>query len=326
MTVEALRAIAVAALGPDAARARITQPEQGINNRTYFIQPPSGPELALKVRPRARAGVRNSPQWPRYVQQLFGPLPNGDISTLTPITRDLARHGALRVPEIVHVDCSQEHIPAPFFLCEKLEGVPFDWDARPVQGAAACRLGLHLGRVHRATRQEAGFGIYVRPGQFGLGEWWPRFAQAYATLLTELARHSPTVAALERPLMAALARAVSAGPPEACVLICADQSPTHYLASPEGTISAMVDVEAHLWGPREYELATVELWARDQEDFRRAYTDCLPWPGVMEQVRPAYWFFTWMEWIYCLHTLLHDPEKAAALEGKFAVLCRQIMS
>ena len=225
---------------------------------------------------------------------------------------------------LLYVDSSQEQAPAPYFVCEKLPGVPFDWDARPVQGSAAAQLGLHLGRVHRATGQAVGFGIYARPGEFALAEWWPRFGRAYAMLFTELARHSPTIAALELPLKAALARAV-AKPPESCALICADQSPTHYLASPTGAISGMVDVEAHLWAPREYELATVELWARDPEDFRRAYADCLPWPDGMNEVRPAYYFFTWMEWIYCLHTLLHDNENAAALEEKFAALCRQIM-
>jgi hypothetical protein len=34
----------------------------------------------------------------------------------------------------------------------------------------------------------------------------------------------------------------------------------------------------------------------------------------MAEVRPAYWLYTWMEWCYCMHTLLHDSARAQELE------------
>ena len=325
LTDETVRALAAPVMGPNVAHARIVSPSQGINNRTYLVHPPAGPGLAVKVRPQARAGVRNSPQWPRYTQALFGPIPNGDISTLLPITRTLAAHGAIRVPGICLVDVSLERLTSPYFIAEELPGVPFDWDAHPVQGPAARQLGRHLGRIHGATAQAEGFGIYARRGEFPRAEWWRRFAHAYDTLLSELARASATMASLDKPLRAALARAVATGAPSSCALICVDQNPTHYLAAPEGTISGMVDIEAHLWAPPEYELAMAGLWVRDQGAFREAYGEHRPWPEPMAQVHPAYGFFTWMEWIYCLHTLLHDHQGATALEEKFRILCGEVM-
>jgi hypothetical protein len=82
---------------------QIQNPEQGINNQTYIVQQANGPDLVIKVRPvssksktQFRQAGKNNPDWPRYTQELFGPYPNGDVSTLPEITRTLEAHGGLR--------------------------------------------------------------------------------------------------------------------------------------------------------------------------------------------------------------------------------------
>jgi hypothetical protein len=136
----------------------------------------------------------------------------------------------------------------------------------------------------------------------------------------ELAAVSAEVAAAGADLHAALGTAARTGPPAASALICHDQNPTHYAAAPDGRIAAMLDVEAHLWAPPEYELAMVELWIDDFAALRTAYERHAEWPPAYADVRGAYALATWMEWAYCLHTLLHDATAARALEARLPSL------
>jgi hypothetical protein len=136
------------------AIVQIQYPEQGINNQTYIVQQANGPDLVIKMRPvssksktRFRKAGKNNPYWPRYTQELFGPYPNGDISTLPEITRTLEVHGGLRVPHVYLDDTSLDLVPAPSLVSERLSGIAFDWNARPFTNVAARQLGEHLARV-----------------------------------------------------------------------------------------------------------------------------------------------------------------------------------
>jgi hypothetical protein len=312
------------ALGTLADDARVERPGQGINNRTYVVRARDGSGAVVKMRPRSIAPVDDSPQWPPYTRQLFGPFPNGDLATLPALTLELAAHGSIRPPAILHLDVSLEHVAAPYVVSELLPGRPLGWDdARPP--AAGATLGDHVGRVHAATGG-AGFGIYSGRGAFRLADWWDRFAAAYRTLAAEVARASAVIAAVDDMFDRALERARATGTPAGSALICVDQSPTHYLGPGDGTISALVDIEGHLFAPAEFELAVLQLWLPETRPLAHAYERHLPWPrALLEQVRPAYWLFTWLEWIYCLRTLAHDDERARALEQGAARLARQIV-
>jgi fructosamine-3-kinase len=320
-----VREIAAQVIGAKAENAQVIVPSQGINNRTYIVQPVVGAGVVIKLRPRPDPRVRNSPQWPRYCQNLFGPVPNGDIATLGPLTETLDRHGRIKVPRLHLVDSAQALVCVPYVISERLPSISFGWDNNPFHSAPARQLGEHLACVHQGTARAAGFGIYAGEGGFPLEDWWRRFQKAYETILGDLTRTSFHIRAVRERLERALAQAVAAGKPSSCALICVDQNPTHYLGLPNGRITGLIDVEAHLWAPPEYELAMVELWMPDKAAFRAAYEEHLSWPGVLDAVRPAYWFFTWMEWIYCVHTLLHDPQKAAGMEEKLGALCREVM-
>lgn len=61
------------------------------------------------------------------------------------------------------------------------------------------------------------------------------------------------------------------------------------------------------------------------EDFdtvRRAYERHAPWPRTYGDVRGAYMLATWMEWAYCLHTIVHDDGRARGLEEQLVWLAR----
>jgi hypothetical protein len=319
-----LRELVRPVLGDRADDAQVQRPDQGVNNRTYLVLPRRGPGVAVKMRPYSSHPVRNSALWPRYTQQLYGPVPNGNISTLTAVSAELSRHGSIRPPDILLVDVSGAHVAAPYMISELLPGSPLSWEAeRP--GTTAGQLGDHVGRLHAAT-SGSGFGIYGQRDDCELTDWWTRFARSYRTLAGELARCSEPVAEAVPRLERALTRGVDAGPPTASALVCLDQSPTHYLGPGDGTITAMVDVEGYLFAPPEYEVALLELWIPDRAALARAYECHRPHPAqLLEEVRPAYWLFTWMEWAYCLRTLIHDQPAALKLEWRLAQLARQLV-
>jgi hypothetical protein len=222
------------------------------------------------------------------------------------------------------VDLSGERVAAPYVISELLPGRSLGWDETHPPATAA-QLGDHVGRVHAATAG-AGFGIYAQRDAFSLAEWWPRFGRSYTTLVGEMARCSSHVAEVAALLERALDRAVESGTPAASTLICLDQSPTHYLGRGGGTITAMVDVEGHLFAPPEYELTLLEIWLPDWPALARGYERHRRHPAdLLDEVRPAYWLFTWLEWAYCLRTLLHDEPAALKLEGRLAQLARQLV-
>jgi fructosamine-3-kinase len=216
-------------------------------------------------------------------------------------------------------------VPTTYLVSEQLTGTPFDWVEGAPGEAALLQLGEHLARMHDATATTHGFGIYATGGEFPAAEWWPRFGKSYRVLADELCRASAPVTSIRPELDRALEQAAATGAPTRFALICQDQTPTHYLNRGDGTISGMVDIEAHLWAPADYEIATVEIWAKDRAALRQGYERHGTWPETLEAARSAYWFYTWMEWLYCAYTMLHDEAAAADLEQHFVVNCREMM-
>jgi hypothetical protein len=321
LTDEQLRALVQPILGEEAARADVEWPSQGVNNRTYIVRGPSGRAVVVKARPKSVKNVRNSPQWPRYTQDLFGATPDGALTTLPEIARLLRQHGAIRVPTIYVVDQSLEFAPCDYVIKEELRGQPFDWDSPRFSREAAAQLGDHLGRVHAATGGGA-YGIFAGR-ELPIEDWWPRFQRSYRRLASDLCAVAPHLAGVAERLERALQSAGRSGRASTSALVCVDQSPSHYLADREGRIAAMVDLEAHLWAPRELELAVVELWVGHVDAFWKSYLEHASRPATMDDARPAYWLYTWMEWCYCMHTLLHDPVRALELERGLVELARR---
>lgn len=327
LTEEMVRAVARrAGFGGDVESLRF--PGQGVNNQTCLVRLTDGRQLAVKARPGGReAGTPkqpvtgDNPFWPRYTRALFGDFPNGDIETLPAVTALLREHGAVRVPEVYRVDDSFELVAAPYAVSECLAGAAHAFTVDPMTPRAAAQLGEHLARVHAGTAGDT-WGVFDRRGEFTAEAWWPRFADAYRTLYRELAARSDIMRDLERPLFAALERAAATGTPASFPLICLDNAPTHYLRADDGGIAAMVDVEGHLWAPREYELAMVELWLGSQRCAMWAgYERAAERPTAQPAVRDAYQWMTWMEWTYCNYTLLNDPAEARRMEELLAEKC-----
>ncbi len=311
---------------------QVRYPAQGVNNRTYLVQCSEGRGAIVKTRPCGKPGsdvqpvTGDNPYWPRHTRALWGDYPNGGLHTLPDVTRLLREHGSIPVPEVYLADNTHMYAGAPCIVSEWLPGEGHGFVADPMAPAAARQLGQHLARMHDGASPgtyERGFGIFSRLTSFPADAWWPRFGESYRMLIADLSSRSPVIASIEADLLCALKRAEAAGTPDSFPLICIDQAPTHYLRDPDGSISAMVDVEGHLWAPREYELAMVELWIGHQApDFWAGYEDVQPRPRRQAQVRDVYRWMTWMQWTLCDYTLLGNPARARHMEERLAEMCR----
>lgn len=310
-----LRDLLFASIGRRLDEHPVLSPAQGVNNSTFLVGPAGEGGVVLKLRPiSSHSAPVNSPFWPNFTRVIWGDKPNGDIRSLDRVSECLRTHGKIRVPKVLHINHTLEQVPAPFTITEMLPGSPFDWDAHPMDREGAEQLGRHLGRLHRAL-PSAGFGVFEGPLRSG-AEWWDRFSEGFRALLDLLAGFSPVVGELAPELRALLERAVETGTPECMSLICIDQAPSHYLREIGGGVSAMIDIEGHLWGPVEYELAIVSLWVRNFDAFKLAYAAEGPWPSAYEATADAYRVFTWLQWLYCMRVLTPNEETARNLEEK----------
>lgn len=321
LTEDAARAIARQVVGSRAGDATLITPAQGLSGWTYLLKFPEGDGLVIKLQPSPWHQPRDRSFWPRHTQALFGPRPNGGVETVLALTGRLTSIGTLRIPQVYLADDSLELVASPYVVSEYLPGIPYDWSGHVLSGRAVEQLGEHLARVHAATAGAPAFGIFVSKGEYSADAWWLHFRRTFRTLVHELSRRAAIPKAVEPQLNRALERAVAAGSPGSMSLVCIDQRPAHYLDRGDGSIGGMIEVEAHLWGPREYELAAVQCWISDREAFRTAYERHYPWPAVMEEVQPAYGLFSFMERTIRCHTSPSSPTGAAALEQRLRELC-----
>lgn len=316
-----LRAMLSLASGSDWLGCPIEMPTQGVNNQTYIVRR-DGTGLVLKLRPISSGQVVTPClHWPAYTCALYGNVPNGELSTLVDATALLRENGSLPVPRIFIVDSSASLSPSAFLVAELMPGVPFDWESRPIGAPGLSQIGAHLGTLHRAAYRTDSYGIFADP-RIPAQEWWPRFAMAYSILADELSKESEGIRELRPGLDAALLRAMETGTPERFVPMCIDQSPSHYLGDEEGNITGFVDIEGHLWGPADWELAILDLWVREPDALRSGYLSQHSLPARFDETKAAYHCFTLMQWMYCVRYMMGKPDDAVRLESHLADRCR----
>lgn len=292
--------------------ASVETPTQGVNNQTYLVREAG---LVVKIRPRGQGPcVVPCPHWPAYTCALLGDAPNGGVRSLARVTETLQRHGSLPVPSILHFGEGTGPDGSDFTIGEILPGRPFDWEANRM-GRHACRsLGEHLGRLHAATAQTEGFGIFGgEPTRWT--QWWSRFAASYTILADDVCDGSPLLRGFRARLDEPLLRAIRSPDPRAFPLVCVDQSPSHYLGDHADRITGFVDVEGHLYAPAEWELTTIQMWITHARALRNGYETHRPWPDSMDDVRDAYATYTLLEWLVCTRDLMDSPAEVANLEA-----------
>ena len=117
------------------------------------------------------------------------------------------------------------------------------------------------------------------------------FPRRLAELFRKAADADPANAAMADEMSAA---AAALPPPEAGALVLPDIFPPQFLAR-DGRVSAIVDLDAYVVGPRELDLVGLECFLDDRgaAHVARGYREIAELPAL-EHVRRAYRYFLWV--------------------------------
>jgi aminoglycoside phosphotransferase (APT) family kinase protein len=214
-----------------------------------------------------------------------------DVYERIPHRRELVdfldQHTPLSVPHALHIDLSERIFPRPFVVYERLSGKP---PASLFESQTlATDLGEHLGSLHESDFPF--WGSYPAPPSFALNDWPHKLADSLETLSRRWFHNKPEV--MEAlPGFAAQAGRLPAL--TSAALILPDLRPSQFLAENDH-LSALVDIESHVLGPRELDFVALEytLSKDDVQSFKEGYTRHLPLPDL-DAVRPLYRYLYWV--------------------------------
>lgn len=221
-------------------------------NETSVMETPVGRVIVKRCRMKKD---RLSPFWEK-IRRLF----SLDISGGHPAIEEILS----LYQENPHIPCTRligqtEEISVFSFM----EGDSWEPDEFPEGAGIARQLGRFIGYNH----QKAGAFCGV-PGQPPVTDF-PERLRRY--VLEKLAG---------REASGAVARFLENGlPATGCALIMTDISANQFLFG-EDSVSACVDFDACVFGPREWELELLEQCVADMDAFREGYEEYLPYPDM----------------------------------------------
>lgn len=207
-----------------------------------------------------------SPFW-RTMRDVFGLTMAGQIAHIAAIAKHVEGNGSVAVARPAAAQGDLHIYPA-------MEGVPWEPDTFPASPAACGQLGRMLGGLHSLPLE--GFGtMYDHSGD----------PDAFLRrLLAAVERRRVEYRAEDKSVARALEAAARTPAPTGFALIMADISANQFLFAPglEG-IAAVVDLDAYVAGPPEWELAVVEMCLPDEDcaaAFAQGYREIRPLPAL----------------------------------------------
>lgn len=217
----------------------------------------------------------------RGLKGLFGIDPRR-VGDLEPVNGYLCALSSIPVPRVLRVDEVGGRVHA---VVEKMKGstLPSFGELAP---EALAGLGEALARIH--TRRFDWCGAPSGALQYPVAEFHTRLIGTIWSVVDRYYREQPEIEALLEPICLA-AQALPA--PEAGALVMPDLDPSQFLWNGE-RITALVDTEAYVVGPRELDLIALEyvLDAPQAQAVAEGYRRVLPLPDLTA-VRPVYRYF-----------------------------------
>ena len=244
----------------------------------WLVETPSEKAVVRASRRPRSAEQLNDFWWGCY--HLFGTTP-WEVYDLEGINEKLGRIGAFRVPQVLRKG-----------VCDQRELVVVEWlpgallsSFTELSYEALVDFGRRMALVHR--RAFAYCGHLLRKAVHPLEEFHPRAAETMRELVRRFHGHDGEI----RRSLDAMCDAMSALPPPAAgspVLV--DMDPTQFLVD-GGEVSALIDTEACVVGPRELDFIALEycLDEAGAAAFAKGYREVSPLPDL-ERVRAPYRF------------------------------------
>ncbi len=223
-----------------------------------------------------RWGGPGGPFW-GGLHQLFGIDPS-QVWDLDPLNARLTSLSPVPAPRVLRKGVLEGR---QFVIVEHMPGGPLD-DFKTQPDGLLEELGYTLARLH--SHSSPYYGHPAGHVRHPVSSWGTRLAETMRTLVQTLDVYDQRVEDMLEPICLAAQQIVLTEP----VLVMPDIDPRQFLA--DGTrLTAIVDTEAYVVGPREIDLLALEyvLDQRTAAAFSRGYQAVQPLPDL-EPVRTVY--------------------------------------
>ncbi|MEZ4864762.1 MAG: aminoglycoside phosphotransferase family protein [Caldilineaceae bacterium] len=258
------------------------------SNRVYQVETTSGQRYVLKQPKPVREDC--SPFW-QQMDALFGINSTTQISVLPAIAAHLQQQPIIPIPHVIHVEPNAADPEQSYALVTHLAGVAHEPDAFPASEALHEQLGHYVGYLH--TQSYHGYGNLLMPALQPQAHFFAAMVGQMRRIIREFWGNEPALQEqLERLTIATTQEAIFSS----AALIMTDISANQFVYHNQ-QIAGVVDLDAYVIGPCEWELAMLEMSLTVPMAFRRGYEDY----GKLPPFAPFRAF-------YRLWSYLNDPD------------------
>ena len=259
------------------------------SNRLYAFQTAAGAHYVVKMPKAVRESV--SPFW-QQMAAIFGINRVTQLTALPEVAARLQQQGIVPVPQVIHVETAPTLPDAAYAIVTQLAGVAHEPDEFPASAEIHYQLGQYVGYLH--TQAYAGYGNLLMARLQPKADFFPALVANMHQTVTTFWQDEPA-------LHAQIAQLMEMAPPDAlfsrAVLIMIDISANQFIYNAD-QISGVVDLDAYVIGPMEWELTILEMCLTDAVAFRRGYECYNPLP-----------LFAPFRAIYRLWSYLNEPQQ-----------------
>lgn len=239
------------------------------SNRVSGVMTAAGRRYVVKQPKQGRETF--SPFW-QQMEAIFGINSVTQLATVRGVSERLQQQTIIPVPQVIHVEADAGVLDAPFVVLTHLAGAAHEPDEFPSGEALHYQLGQFIGSLH--AQPYAGFGnVLMEPLRPKADFLSMMIAAMHQTIQRFWADCPPLYNYLDKLAATTAIDAIfsSAG------LIMIDISGNQFVYDKQ-YIRGVVDLDAYVIGPREWELSMLEMCITEPAAFRRGYECCVSLP------------------------------------------------
>lgn len=254
------------------------------SNRVYQVEVEAGARYVVKIPKQVREN--GSPFW-RQMAAVFGLTSSSQLMALPTVAAQLQQQSIIPVPQMIQVEATAVPPATPYALMSYLAGVPHEPDEFPASADMHYQLGQYVGYLH--SQSYAGYGNILMAQLQPKVNFLPTLAATMHRTVTTFWHDEP---ALHGQIEQVVAQSDLEAVYSTAALIMIDISANQFVYQEE-RISGVVDLDAYVIGPREWELTILELCITDPIAFRQGYECYHPLP-VFAPFRPLYRLWSYL--------------------------------
>jgi len=232
------------------------------SNRVYKIETASGQRYVVKQPKQVRESF--SPFW-QQLDKIFGINSTTQITALQDVAACLQKQPIVPVPQVIHVEPHDSLLDAPYGVVTYLEGTGHEPDEFPAEEELHYQLGQYVGYLH--TQSYSGYGNVLMERLQPKTDFLPTVVESMRRTLktfwgdqAELHNYLDELAStIETNAIFSTAN-----------LIMVDISANQFVYD-NNRIAGVVDLDAYVIGPREWELSILEMGITKPTAFQQGY-------------------------------------------------------